>query len=263
MINLVFDNFDEAAMGIPRELLSDDNYCYCISSRLNYKDIFITIKNNICNINIGEYGFTPGKWNHLINHYIDYDNLHSWINTLRTTKNESCTYHFKEFYNSKSGCLTSLTLSKKPNSKKKFDTAHISYRTVDFMHAMVVDFVLIHVLLNELPEDIVDVKTIYMFSWFGCITRHRAAVKLDKYFQGMEKPKTKSIELLEKFLSARYTPEFHRKLKSMEKQYKKWISHEVPFSDIPINTLSVFEFDNSRSKHKDNPNSEFQKETLI
>lgn len=158
-----YKNFDEMYMKLNQKFLTHPEIITSILSDSGYvENAVIACKSCDCTLDLSTFGYTMGKWGHLLKTYIDYDNLKTFYEKIRTVSGTSYTFYFNQKKVNNGSCLISVVLTRK-NRNAKWSNMKVFYRVTETQRRMAADLVMLNRFVNELPEDICDIQTIVFF----------------------------------------------------------------------------------------------------
>lgn len=148
-----YENFDELFYNINREVLLEPNKMIDFNSSIMgmIENLMISVNSSECHLDLSKFGYMPRKWTHLVKTYVNYDEFLKFQEKLKTSSSFSLTFHFNEKKINNGSCLIALVFTRQ-NRKKEWTRVNVLYRTTELQRRFAADLVLIHTMLNELPE---------------------------------------------------------------------------------------------------------------
>lgn len=158
-----YKDFDDMFYNLNREFLLHPEIITNIMSDSGYvENAVIGCKSYKCTLDLSTFGYSKGKWGHLLKTYINYEGLLTFYEKLRTISGISFTYYFNQKKVNNGSCLISIVLTRK-NRNSKWDKMKVFYRVTETQRRMAADLVMLNRFINELPEDICDVQSVVFF----------------------------------------------------------------------------------------------------
>lgn len=149
-----FKDFNQAYHEINKiVLLEPKNIVDFYTATLSYtKDLIVEVNSTKCDkIELGNLGYKPGKWKHLLDSYVGPE-------LIERLKNIDCReggltpgIDFKRKKTGNGSCLREIILGKEKR-KKEWTEATIIWRTTELQKRWACDLVLIHRLLELIPD---------------------------------------------------------------------------------------------------------------
>ena len=157
---LEYKDFNEAYYHTNRLLaLEPDTIDYRDGMRGLVRDLIITTKSTKCDkIDLGQAGYKNQKWNHLISSYLGDEKIEELRNFK--TKRLTRSFDFKRKKDGEGGCILSIVFSRTKSGKAPWTKANILWKTTDLARAWAGDLILIHRILELVPNT--DIKEITM-----------------------------------------------------------------------------------------------------
>lgn len=158
-----YKNFDDMFLNLNREFLLNPEIITNVMSDSGYVDnVVIGCKSAKCTLDLSTFGYSKGKWAHLLKTYIDYEHLLNFYDKLRTVSGTSFTFYFNQKKVNNGSCLISIVLTRK-NRNAKWSGMKVFYRVTETQRRMAADLVMLNRFVNELPEDICGIENIVFF----------------------------------------------------------------------------------------------------
>ena len=161
MLHLEYKDFNEAYYKINRLLLQEpDHIQYRNTTMGGLDNLFITCKSTNCDkIDLGALGYKQGKWTHLINTYLGADKVEELKNLKGTGL--SMGFHFLRKSTGNGACMLGIVISRQ-RRKKLWTKATIIWRTTELQRRWAADLILIHRMLELIPNSEFDQIDLYM-----------------------------------------------------------------------------------------------------
>ena len=115
------------------------------------ENVFISVEKNKCTLDLSKFGYKKGKWQKLLRTYIDWEEWKKFKEKLGKASSLSLTYYFKQKKINNGSCLIALVLTR-TNRNEKWNKVNLLYRTTELQRRFSADLVLLHHLINNLPE---------------------------------------------------------------------------------------------------------------
>ncbi|MBO7695471.1 MAG: hypothetical protein J6T10_22830 [Methanobrevibacter sp.] len=158
-----YKNFDEMYLKLNQKFLTNPDIITSVLSDSGYvENVVIGCKSYDCTLDLSTFGYTMGKWGHLLKTYINYENLLNFYEKLRTVSGTSYTFYFNQKKVNNGSCLISVVLTRK-NRNQKWSGMKVFYRVTETQRRMAADLVMLNRFVNELPEDICDIQSVVFF----------------------------------------------------------------------------------------------------
>lgn len=158
-----YKNFDDMYMNLNRKFLLEPEIITNILSDSGYvENAVIGCKTSKCSLDLSTFGYTMGKWGHLLKTYINYDNLLTFYDKLHKVSGISYTFYFNQKKVNNGSCLISVVLTRK-NRNSKWTGMKVFYRVTETQRRMAADLVMLNRFVNELPEDVCDIQNVIFY----------------------------------------------------------------------------------------------------
>lgn len=158
-----YKNFDDMFYNLNREFLLNPNIIDVVLGDSGYvNNAVIACKTWDCNLDLSKFGYKESKWAHLLNSYIDYDELLNFYDKIKKVSGLSFTFYFKHKKRNNGSCLISIVLTR-TKRHGKWDCAKVFYRVTETQRRMAADLVMINRFINELPKDFCEIKNVIFF----------------------------------------------------------------------------------------------------
>lgn len=158
-----YKNFDDMYYNLNREFLLNPNIIDIVLGDSGYVDnVIIGCKSWECNLDLATFGYKESKWSHLLNSYIDYDELLYFYDKIKKVSGLSFTFYFKHKKRNNGSCLISIVLTRK-RRHGKWDCAKVYYRVTETQRRMAADLVMINRFINELPKEYCEIEKVIFF----------------------------------------------------------------------------------------------------
>lgn len=163
MLTEKYKNFDDMYMNLNRKFLLHPEIITSVMSDSGYvENAVIGCRHYDCTLDLSTFGYTMGKWGHLLKTYINYENLLTFYDKLHTISGVSYTFYFNQKKVNNGSCLISVVLTRK-NRNAKWTGMKVFYRVTETQRRMAADLVMLNRFINELPQDICDIQSVVFF----------------------------------------------------------------------------------------------------
>lgn len=147
-----YKDFDEMFLELNRKFLLHPEIIQTVLGDSGYvENVVIGCKTPKCTLDLANFGYKKSKWGHLLNTYIDYDELQNFYKGLEKVSGLSYTFYFKHKKRNNGSCLISVVLTR----KRRHDTwtgMKVYYRVTETQRRMAADLVMLNRFVNELPD---------------------------------------------------------------------------------------------------------------
>lgn len=158
-----YKDFDDMYYNLNRKFLLEPEIITNILSDSGYvENAVIACRHYDCTLDLSTFGYTMGKWGHLLKTYINYEALLTFYEKLRTVSGISFTYYFNQKKVNNGSCLISVVLTRK-NRNQKWTGMKVFYRVTETQRRMAADLVMLNRFINELPQDICDIQSVVFY----------------------------------------------------------------------------------------------------
>lgn len=166
MLKLEYKDLNEAYLGVNRLILEDpDKHLdYMENTRGVLEDLFITVKSTNCDqIDLGALGYKANKWGHLIRTYMDLKKFKVFQELCKTSKGVSIGFDFNRKETGNGSCMRELILTRTTRGKV-WTGARIIWRATELQKRWAADLILVHRMLEAIPNSDFKEITIYVVS---------------------------------------------------------------------------------------------------
>ena len=163
MLTLRFRNFNEAYYETNRLLLQKPQHIDYLNSTMGWLDnLFISCKSTQCDkINLGALGYKRGKWTRLVKTYLGDKKVEEIRNLGVGSTGLSAGFDFLRKTSGNGACMLGIVISRPRRGKHKWSKATIMWRTTELQRRWAADLILIHRILELIPNS--DFKQIDLY----------------------------------------------------------------------------------------------------
>ena len=163
MIYRHYKDFDDLFLNFNKEIIlhPDKLMSYTQNIQGFLEDVVIDIDDYKCTLDLSNFGYTKGKWPHLMRSYIDYPQLVEYKKVLPTLTGMSKTYYFQQHFKGNGPCLIAIVLTR-PKRKGPWKSIKVFYRTCELQKKLSADLILINRFIKELPQECCEIDSITM-----------------------------------------------------------------------------------------------------
>lgn len=171
MFKATYKNFDDMYYNVNREFFLHPEMITTLLSDSGYvENVVIGCKSWKCTLDLSMVGYKKTKWGHLLNTYIDYDELVKFKEKLDKVTGVSFTFYFKQKKKNNGSCLIAIVFTRQ-NRLSKWTGMKVLYRATETQRRMAADLVMLNRFITELPE-CCDIKNVvFMMAFMYCDAR--------------------------------------------------------------------------------------------
>lgn len=161
-----FDNLKEAYLEMNRRFLlyPDQMVDFMENTRAVKEDLIIKVKNpDATGIDLGQLGYKKGKWSHLLRTYMDMDKFNKFLVLSTKTKGVSLGFDFNRKETGNGSCMREVIITR-CSRKKGWTKAKIIWRATEIQKRWAADLILVHRLLEAIPNANFQEVTFYIAS---------------------------------------------------------------------------------------------------
>lgn len=165
MLSLEYRDFNEAYYGVNRLILKKPEVLdYRNATMGGVNNVFITCKKTTCDkIDLGATGYKSGKWTHLVGTYLGPDKIEELKVLGEGVSGLSVGFDFLRKTTGNGACMLGIVLSREKR-RAPWTRVTITWRTTELQRRWAADLILIHRMLELIPNTEFDEIDLYMVS---------------------------------------------------------------------------------------------------